>query len=146
MPVLRDRKHGKNTAEFSPHSVQDVVKIKPQKMTSPAVKSPPRTWHRVFTFAVLRGRPSAFTLPKSRVRPSAFTLVEMLVVIAIIALLMVLVAPAFTSLKGAGDVTNAAYTIKGVLEQARTTAMASNTYSWVGFYEEDASVPSANPP
>lgn len=58
---------------------------------------------------------------------------------------MALVTPAFTSLKGAGDVTSAAYTIKGVLEQARTFATANNTYVWVGFYEEDGSVPSATP-
>jgi len=61
----------------------------------------------------------------------------MLVVMAIIALLMVLVSPAFTSLKSAGDVTGAAYTVKGVLDQARTYAMANNTYTWVGFYEEN---------
>jgi prepilin-type N-terminal cleavage/methylation domain-containing protein len=91
-----------------------------------------------FTLPKLRGRPSAFTLPKPRGRFSAFTLVEMLVVIAIILILMVLLAPAFTSLKSAGDTTNAAYTIKGVLEQARTYAMANNTYVWVGFYEEPA--------
>jgi len=72
-------------------------------------------------------------------------LVEMMVVTGIIALLMVLVVPAFTNLKSAGDVTSAAYTIKGVLEQARTYAIANNTYTWVGFYEEDASKPSASP-
>src|SRR5207248_2044597 len=72
-------------------------------------------------------------------RKRAFTLLEMLVVMAIIALLMVLVAPAFTSLKSAGDVTGAAYTVKGVLDQARTYAMANNTYTWVGFYEENVS-------
>src|SRR5438094_3344424 len=72
-------------------------------------------------------------------RRRAFTLLEMLVVMGIIATLMVLVAPAFTSLKSAGDVTNAAYTIKGVLDQARTYAMANNTYTWVGFYEENVS-------
>jgi prepilin-type N-terminal cleavage/methylation domain-containing protein len=84
--------------------------------------------------------------PSLRPRPQhSFTLVEMLVVIAIILILMVLLAPAFTSLKSAGDTTSAAYMIKGVLEQARTTAMANNTYTWVGFYEEDASVPSATP-
>ncbi len=88
---------------------------------------------------------SAFTLPKSRGPFSAFTLVEMLVVIGIILVLTLLLAPAFTSLKPAGDVTSAAYTIKGVLEQARTYAMANNTYTWVGFYEEDGSVPSASP-
>jgi len=74
--------------------------------------------------------------------PGAFTLVEMLVVIAVVVTLMVLVVPAFTSLKSAGNITTAAYTIKGVLEQARTYAMANNTYTWVGFYEEDASIPS----
>jgi len=69
----------------------------------------------------------------------AFTLVELLVVIAIVLFVAAFMTPAFTSLKNAGNVTNAAYTIKGVLEQARTYAMANNTYAWVGFFEEDAS-------
>ncbi len=63
----------------------------------------------------------------------AFTLLELLVVIAIIAILMVLIAPAFTNMKSANDVTTAAYTIKGVLDQARTYAMANNTYAALGF-------------
>ena len=74
-----------------------------------------------------------------------FTLVELLVVVGIIALLMVLVAPAFTSIKSAGDVTSAAYTLKGVLDTARTYAKANNTYAWVGFFEEDVSQPSTTP-
>ena len=74
-----------------------------------------------------------------------FTLVELLVVVGIIALLMVLVAPAFTSIKSAGDVTSAAYTVKGVLDTARTYAKANNTYTWVGFFEEDVSQPSNTP-
>ena len=57
----------------------------------------------------------------------------------IIALLMVLVAPAFTTIKSGTDVTSAAYTIKGVLDTARTYAKANNTYAWAGFYEEDVS-------
>jgi prepilin-type N-terminal cleavage/methylation domain-containing protein len=76
----------------------------------------------------------------------AFSLIELMVVIAIIVLVSALIAPAFRSLKGAGDVTSAAYTIKGVLEQARTYAMANNTYTWIGFYEEDVSQASTNPP
>jgi type II secretory pathway pseudopilin PulG len=80
-------------------------------------------------------RARAFTLPEQRER-FAFTLLELLAVIAIMIVLTALLAPAFTNLKSAGDVTSAAYTIKGVLEQARTYAMASNTYVWVGFYEE----------
>src|SRR5713226_1104969 len=63
----------------------------------------------------------------------------------IIAILMVLVAPAFTNLKSAGDVTGAANAVKGVLDQARTYAMANNTYTWAGFYEEDVSTASTNP-
>ena len=70
---------------------------------------------------------------------NAFTLLELLVVIGIIAILTVLVAPAFTNRKTADDITNAAYTIKGVCEEARSYAKANHTYTWVGFYEENAS-------
>src|SRR5947207_15115651 len=74
-----------------------------------------------------------------------FTLLELLIVVGIIGLLMVLIAPAFTYIKGGTDVTSAAYTIKGVLDTARTYAKANNTYTWVGFYEEDVSQPSVIP-
>jgi prepilin-type N-terminal cleavage/methylation domain-containing protein len=72
-------------------------------------------------------------------RSPGFTLLEMLIVVGIIALLLVLMAPAFTTIKGGTDVTSAAYTIKGVLDTARTYAKANNTYTWVGFFEEDVS-------
>lgn len=90
-------------------------------------------------------------MPAPKFHPSdrhAFTLVELLVVVAIIFVLMLLLAPAFTSLKSAGDLTSAAYTITGALEQARTYAMANNTYAWVGFYEEStsATTPTNLPP
>src|SRR5438034_6834880 len=75
----------------------------------------------------------------------AFTLVELLIVVGIIGLLLVLIAPAFTYIKGGTDVTSAAYTIKGALDTARTYAKANNTYAWVGFFEEDASQASTNP-
>src|SRR6266699_574145 len=74
-----------------------------------------------------------------RERASAFTLLELLIVVGIIGLLLVLLAPAFTTIKGGTDVTSAAYTIKGVLDTARTYAKANNTYTWVGFFEEDVS-------
>jgi prepilin-type N-terminal cleavage/methylation domain-containing protein len=84
-------------------------------------------------------------LPLGACGNRGFTLVELLVVTAIVATLIMLVAPAFTAIKSGGDVTAAAYTIKDTLEQARNYAMANNTYVWVGFYEEDGSVPSATP-
>src|SRR5438105_675606 len=74
-----------------------------------------------------------------------FTLLELLIVIGIIGLLLVLIAPAFTTIKDGWGVTNAAYTIKGVLDTARTYAKANNTYAWVGLFEEDVSQPSTNP-
>ena len=74
-------------------------------------------------------------------RSPGFTLLEMLIVVGIIGLLMVLIAPAFTTIKGGTDVTSAAYTIKGVLDTARTYAKANNTYTWVGFYEENVRNP-----
>src|SRR5215510_14462486 len=79
---------------------------------------------------------------------AAFTLFELLIVVGIVAMLMVLIAPAFTTIKGGRDVTSAAYTIKGVLDTARTYAKANNTYTWVGFYEEDttAVTPTNNSP
>src|SRR5258705_4721683 len=80
-----------------------------------------------------------------RERASAFTLVELLIVLGIVGLLLVLMAPAFTYIKGGTDVTSSAYTIKGVLDTARTYSKANNTYTWVGFYEEDVSQPSVIP-
>lgn len=87
----------------------------------------------------------AFTLEKQSERTRAFTLLELLIVIGIIGLLLVLVAPAFRTIKRGTDVTSAAHTIQGVLETARTYAKANNTYAWVGFFEEDGSVSSTNP-
>ena len=78
-------------------------------------------------------------------RSRGLTLLELLIVVGIVSLLLVLIAPAFTTIKSSGDVTSAAYTIKGVLDTARTYAKANNTYTWVGFYEEDVSVPSLIP-
>ncbi len=68
---------------------------------------------------------------------AAFTTVELLTVITVIAIMMVTMVPAFIGIKGAGDVTKAAYDVAGTLEQARSYAMARNTYVFVGFTERD---------
>src|SRR5213592_33508 len=97
---------------------------------------------------------ATFTLLKQRDRGSAsrravasreggFTLIELLIVVGIMGVLLVLMAPAFTTIKGGTDVTSAAYTIKGVLDTARTYAKANNTYTWVGFYEENVTNPAS---
>jgi len=85
----------------------------------------------------------ASTLQKQRERASAFTLIELLVVVGIIGLLLALLAPAFTYIRGGTDVTSAAYTIQDVLNTARTYAKANNTYTWVGFFEENAPPPAS---
>ncbi len=94
--------------------------------------------------APLAGRFNASRLQRFNL-DRGFTLLELLIVVGIIGLLLVLMAPAFTTIKGGTDVTSAAYTIKGVLDTARTYAKANNTYTWVGFFEEDASLGSTSP-
>src|SRR6476646_5789599 len=61
-----------------------------------------------------RERASAFTLPKLRGRVGALTLLELLIVVGIIALLVVLLAPAFTTIKGGTDVTSSAFSFNDV--------------------------------
>ena len=69
----------------------------------------------------------------------AFSLIELLVVIAVMAVLAGIMVPAMSSIKGAGNVTKAAYDIKGILDQARAYAMANNTFVFVGIAEVDSS-------
>jgi type II secretory pathway pseudopilin PulG len=85
-----------------------------------------------------------FTLSKRR-GLCAFTLVELLVVVGLIAVLMILVLPAVNGLKNARDVTNAAYSIKDLLELARNHALVNTTYTWVGLFEENGATSSTNP-
>jgi prepilin-type N-terminal cleavage/methylation domain-containing protein len=86
--------------------------------------------------------PSAPSISPSRAaRPGGFTLVELLCVVAIISVLGSLVTFSILGIKGSRDLANGAYTLQGMLEQARTFAMAENTYTWVGLFEENPTAP-----
>jgi prepilin-type N-terminal cleavage/methylation domain-containing protein len=67
-----------------------------------------------------------------------FSLIEILAVLLIAGVLIALTVPALDSLKQ--EASKPAYAIGSVFNQARTYAMAQNTYVYVGMVEVDASV------
>jgi len=75
----------------------------------------------------------------------AFTLVELLTVLAISVLLVSLAAPALGGLSKSNDVDASANRIAGAINEARAYAIANSTYTWVGFYEENATLNSTTP-
>jgi prepilin-type N-terminal cleavage/methylation domain-containing protein len=75
-----------------------------------------------------------------------FTLIELLVVVGVMVLLMTLSIPAFNAMRGTGDFSAAVYDISGLMEQARSYAMANNTYVLAGVMECSASVASTASP
>ena len=87
--------------------------------------------------ALPRPAPARSSAPQT----AAFSLVELLVVVAIMAILSSLLLVSVSGTKSSRDLANAAYSIQGSLEQARTYAMAENTYTWVGFFEENPASP-----
>jgi prepilin-type N-terminal cleavage/methylation domain-containing protein len=70
-------------------------------------------------------------------KSQAFSLIEILMVTALITVLMSLVMPAMSSIRGGQNVTRVSSDIATTLEQARSYAMANNTYVFVGFSEVD---------
>lgn len=68
---------------------------------------------------------------------SGFSLIELLTVMAIISIMTAAVIPAINAITGAGDLGKAATDIGSVLEQARSYAMANNTYVFIGVSEVD---------
>jgi Tfp pilus assembly protein FimT len=76
---------------------------------------------------------------------TGFTLIELILVVGIMAVLMILVLPAVSGLKNARNITDAAYSIKDLLELARNHALVNTTYTWVGFFEENGATSSTNP-
>lgn len=83
----------------------------------------------------------------SRKQPtSAFTLLELLGVVGIVLLMIAMIFPLLHGIQSAGNVTKAACEIAGMLDQARTHAMANNTYAWVGIAEVDVNQESSATP
>jgi len=73
-----------------------------------------------------------------------FTLMELLVVVTIMGVLMGASIPAINGLKSSGDFNRNLFNLAGTLEQARSYAMANNTYVYVGIEEIDGGKPVAN--
>jgi len=78
---------------------------------------------------------SKFVVPSRSNHPQGFSLIEVLAVMAIAAVLAVLAVSAFNRIGQAGNLTKTSSDIASLLEQARSHAMAQNTYVWVGFEE-----------
>ena len=68
---------------------------------------------------------------------SAFTLLELLIVIGIMSVMMALLSPVMSAFKSSGDINKASGDIQGILEQARSYAMANKTYVYAGLQEVD---------
>jgi prepilin-type N-terminal cleavage/methylation domain-containing protein len=79
-------------------------------------------------------------------RIRAFSLIELMVVVAIMGVVMTFLVPAYTSIKSANDLVQATNGVAGVLERARTYAMANNLYVYVGIAEVNSDVPAETTP
>ncbi len=68
-------------------------------------------------------------------RNPAFSLIELLVVMGVIVLLVALSAPTLVDIARGQGMRRAVSELSGVLEEARINAMATSTWTWVGFSE-----------
>jgi prepilin-type N-terminal cleavage/methylation domain-containing protein len=62
-----------------------------------------------------------------------FSLIEMICVLAVVSVMASLAMPAITGIVTGDRLSNNAYTLSDVIQQARAAAMARHTYVWVGF-------------
>jgi prepilin-type N-terminal cleavage/methylation domain-containing protein len=71
--------------------------------------------------------------PASIQNRRGFSLVEMLCVIAIVSLLASVSWPSIVGVVSGDRLTNNAYELDGLIQQARNTAITDHTYVWLGF-------------
>lgn len=91
------------------------------------------------TLAALTKMTAQTNKQSPRNRADGFTLLEILIVVAIMGILISISVLAFS---GPGpDITRAANSISDILQQARTHAMSSNSYVYVGLAHSDDSQP-----
>jgi len=69
-------------------------------------------------------------------RPYGFTLVELLVVMSILAIMITVCSPISSSLLKGANINSSVNQLSLTLAQARSYAMANNTYVWVGFLQD----------
>jgi prepilin-type N-terminal cleavage/methylation domain-containing protein len=75
-------------------------------------------------------------LPRPSNTKSGFSLIELLVVMTIMSIMVFTAAAVLGAISNGQTASQVSYDLKAVLEQARTVAMAQNTYVWVGFSPE----------
>jgi len=89
---------------------------------------------------------SAPHFARRKVCRRGFSLLELLAVMTLIGLLTAMVIPSMGSLGSAQGLTRATGDISDILKQARTYAMANNTYVYVGICEVDGAQSLGNRP
>ncbi len=77
---------------------------------------------------------SRLTRKSSGQGKAGFTLVELLCVLAIMSIVMATSWSSLAGLMTGSSLTNNAYNLGGLVQQAKTAAMTQNTYVWLGFY------------
>ncbi len=92
----------------------------------------------------LEQKDEAPAVKRARDNVQGFSLVELLVVLAIMSIMAALATPVLKSLMVAGKLSLATSGISNVLTQARSYAMAKNTYVYVGIQEVDGLQPSSS--
>jgi prepilin-type N-terminal cleavage/methylation domain-containing protein len=70
---------------------------------------------------------------RARHGQKGFSLVELMAVLAIMSVVASASWPSITGLISGNKLTNNAYELGGLIQQARTTAITQHTYVWIGF-------------